>query len=288
MVSNKRIVDVSIVSANFNKGEYIHEYFESILNSSVLPNEIILIDDASTDNSLDELRKFKHLDFLTIKTLTRNAGFAEALNIGIRIARSRYIMRLDPDDFITENRIKKQFTYLNEHPDIDILGSNAYYFNQRRKRKIYVTKFPIIHDDIKTSFLKGDNGILHSSVMGKVSVFRSNLYNQENYPAEDYDIFARMIKNNIKFENLPEPLTYYRIYKGNTSFSRLRMTVRKAFVVRERIFHKPISSLKVWLNYQHLYWYRLFLLKGRGFYRYFCLVLSLIFRPGKIIKRIKS
>jgi len=43
MVSNKRIVDVSIVSANFNKGEYIHEYFESILNSSVLPNEIILL-----------------------------------------------------------------------------------------------------------------------------------------------------------------------------------------------------------------------------------------------------
>lgn len=286
MIFNKETVDVTIVSANFNKGEYIYEYFESILNSSVLPNEIIFIDDASTDNSLDKIGKYKHLKFLKIISLNQNHGFAKALNIGIKTARSEYIMRLDPDDFITKYRIKEQFHFLKEHPHISILGSNAFYYNHDRGKNIFVTKFPIKHTDIKKSFLKGDNGILHSTVMGRAEVFKDYKYEQKNYPAEDYDIFARMIKNGVIFETLPEPLTYYRIYEGNTSYSRLELTIKKTLNLREKTFQISANRVIVWNKYQHLLWYRRFLLRDKSIFKYLYLFIALIFRPDKLKKRI--
>jgi glycosyltransferase involved in cell wall biosynthesis len=83
-----------------------------VINNTVHPKELIIVDDGSTDNSLEILQEFSHLDFLKIIRFDQNKGFCNALNTGIENANGKYILRADPDDILMENRIETQYNYL--------------------------------------------------------------------------------------------------------------------------------------------------------------------------------
>src|ERR1035437_278414 len=103
-------LDVSVISANYNNGQFLKSYLDSLHESDFLPREIIIIDDGSTDDSVEQVEHYNSSRVKLIKFL-RNRGFAHALNEGIALASSKYIMRLDPDDYIESTRIGKQFRF---------------------------------------------------------------------------------------------------------------------------------------------------------------------------------
>ena len=95
------VKSVSVVTANYNNGQYLIEYLDSLMASSVLADEIIIVDDGSTDDSKEIIsRAVRSNTRITPIYLHENVGFANALNIGVERATSAYILRLDPDDFI--------------------------------------------------------------------------------------------------------------------------------------------------------------------------------------------
>ena len=101
------------------------EYFQSILGSSVFPSEVVFVDDGSTDDSVNITTQFITHNFnLKLVRLEEQVGFANALNIGLKVATSKYIMRLDTDDFICPDRIENQFDYLERNPEALITGKN--------------------------------------------------------------------------------------------------------------------------------------------------------------------
>ncbi|KPK84166.1 MAG: hypothetical protein AMS27_10720 [Bacteroides sp. SM23_62_1] len=256
---SKPKVNVSIVTANYNNCEFLDDYFKSILNSTVLPKEIIFVDDKSSDNSLAVIKKYENVDILKLIPLSENLGFANALNIGIENASGSYIMRLDPDDYIVADKIEKQYDFLIKNPHIDILGTDVFYYNENRKKIIFISNFPKTYEKIKRYYQRGDHGMFHTTVMGKTSLFKKFLYRQEYYPAEDYDIFSRMVSQGIRMENLNEALTYYRIHSGNLSVTQLSKTINFTFQLCEEVFnihtHKVIR-IKVYLQ---RFFYRKFL-----------------------------
>ena len=169
----KDTVSVSIVAANYNNGRYLKEFVNSILGSSVLPEELIIINDGSTDDSIEILDSFKDVTFLKVIKFKENRGFCNALNAGIELASGKYIMRIDPDDIVFKHRIQKQYSYLENNKDVDIVGSNVIYFHDETGENISKSNFPIHHNDIYKSYANGEHGIQHPSALIRAEVMKN-------------------------------------------------------------------------------------------------------------------
>lgn len=114
---NNSLSDLSIIIPNFNKGKYISCTIESILNQSLIPNEIIIIDDCSTDNSREVIEKYKNNnpDLLNVIFLKENHGVQYCKNLGIKMAKSKYICFVDSDDvYLRNDVIAKQMAIVDE------------------------------------------------------------------------------------------------------------------------------------------------------------------------------
>lgn len=285
--NEKRIVGVSIVAANYNNGKYLIEFIESIINSTVLPKELIIVDDGSTDESIQILESYKHLEYLKVFCFTENKGFTTALNKGIDIASSRYIARADPDDILVPSRIEKQFNFMEIHPEVDILGTNAVYFNNDDDKIINESNFPKTDKEIKRTYLKGEHGILHATALLRSEVFKKYRY-KNIFPAEDYEIFSRMVKATHTFQNLKEPLYLVRVHSGSSTTNLKIQSIKQTFEFRDQIFGTKTTKWHVFSYYQYIRHYRNYQMSKNHISKYFFLLLSITFYPSKLFKRIKN
>jgi glycosyltransferase involved in cell wall biosynthesis len=282
----KTVLDVSMVVANFNNGRYLEEFFRSILDSTALPREIIFVDDGSTDDSLVIARRAsQNVKNMKIVALPENVGFANALNAGIAVSTAAYIMRMDPDDILLPTRIERQYAYITRH-DLDVVGGNALIFHSSTGASIGSTNFPSDHSDIEKTIIKGENGVLHATVMGRARFFRSEPYIQENVPAEDYDIFARFLKRGARFGNFTEPLIRYRIHDTSAS-ARLRYsTVLRTYQLRDSIFGGRTPRWKMRSYYWFIKCYRNYLDSRSIVSKYAWAGLSSLCYPQKLARKI--
>ncbi|MEO8932803.1 MAG: glycosyltransferase [Xanthomarina sp.] len=284
-MSKKESYDVSIVCANYNNGKYLEEFVFSVINSSVMPKELIIVNDGSTDNSLEILSKF-NLGYIKVIELKDNVGFANALNVGVREATAKYILRIDPDDVLEKTRIEKQYTFLNKNEDIDLTGSNVVYFNEKIDNKVGSSNFPQSGKVIYNRYLKGEHGLLHGTIMGKSVLFKKYLYRQEHVPAEDYDIFSRMIYDGANAKSTSETLTFVRIHENSVSNSLPFSTIKKTYNLRDEIFNTKTNSFKIGINYLNLKYYRKYYFEKNWVKKFWFLGLSSMFRPDKVIRKI--
>lgn len=279
-------LNISVVAANYNNGPFLKDFFESWADSSHKPKEIIFVDDGSTDNSLEIASTFADiLPELRIVKLEKNTGFANALNTGIQLAQCKYILRIDPDDMVMPSRLISQFTIL-EDSKADVVGSNAIIFNSSSGKDICRTNFPLDHPNIEKTIHRGEHGCLHPTVMARAELFKNNPYIQEHVPAEDYDIFARMLKSGAIFANIEEPLLRYRIHQRSASNILPVSTIIKTYKIRDEIFGTTTSALSVRLYYLHIKSYRKYLFSQNALLKPLYALGASIFRPDKAARRI--
>jgi len=282
----KKPVSVSVVAANYNNDLYLKDFVNSIIKSTVHPAELIIVDDGSTDNSLEVLETFSQLPFLKLIRFEKNRGFCHALNAGIEAATANYVMRVDPDDVIMENRIATQVSFLDEHDEIDVVGSNVIYFNSETGKDLIKSNFPLKHESIKQEYLNGDHGVQHPSTMIRTSVMKQYKYVQENVLAEDYEIFAKMIKDGHKFANIDEPLLRMRIHAGSAGSNIKFAIIKKTYKLRDELFDTSTSRVKVTCYYLYILNFRRFLLSENKIGKWFYLALAVLCQPQKLVKRI--
>lgn len=283
----KAVCDVSIVCANFNNGKYIKEFVDSVISSTVEPKELIIVDDGSKDNSVDILSQY-NLSYLILLKLDQNIGFANALNKGVNLATGKYLLRVDPDDILHPKRLQFQSDFLERNEDIDLTGSNAIYFRESLDHIVGISNFPMSHATIAQRYLKGEHGLLHGTIMGKTCLFRENKYEQSNVPAEDYDIFSRMIKAGALAQSFKDSFTYVRIHKSSVSNDLPMSTIKKTYHLRNQIFKKRTSLIIIIINFISLKYYRRYFFEHRKIKRFFYLIVACLFRPDKALKKILS
>lgn len=114
----KEEIRFSIIIPNYNKGEYIEECLKSVYNQTYKNYEVIVIDDGSTDNSLEEIKKFQIDMFL--QTNRKQAGGAR--NLGIANAKGDYVVFLDSDDYLTNNKVLKNLANIINDEDVIFLN----------------------------------------------------------------------------------------------------------------------------------------------------------------------
>lgn len=201
------------------KPEFLRQALESVLNQSVLPDEIVIVKDGSLTEELEDVlkdfsNKSKLFRFLPFKN---NRGLGLALRDGVEACRNELIARMDTDDVCKPDRFEKQLHYLKQHPEIALLGTAIEEFSEDINNPDSKTVLPLVHSDI-VDFAKKRNPFRHMTVMfKKKAVIQSGNYRHFLW-FEDYDLWVRMIKNGNMTANLPEILVSVRA--GEDMFAR--------------------------------------------------------------------
>ena len=219
---------VSILMPIYKTEPFLREALDSMLSQTFTDFELIVLNDCSPGNAEEILDEYK--DPRIVRYLgEKNAGLANVLNVGMEMARGKYIARMDSDDLSSPNRLEVQVNYLEQHPDIDLCSCGMTLFGAMEDRWIRESDFETLR--INALFF---SPILHASSVWRRDAFdRLGLrFRQEMVPAEDYDLWCRALSGGLRLVNIPECLYQYRIHPeqatGNTE-----KTLQKEQLVRE-------------------------------------------------------
>lgn len=211
---------ISVVMSVFNNEDYLASAIESILSQTFTDFELIITDDASTDNSSQIINHYTKLDKrIVFKKNEHNIGLTKNLNSMLSIARGKYIARMDGDDICDCQRFEKQVDILLKYSDIDVVFTDVVLIDTEGN-KICKKWIPQSIDRI-LSLMPIFSYIAHPSVMIRQDIFRRyGVYDERYVVAQDWELWLRLIKNNINFYYLKLPLLHYRIHKNSITASR--------------------------------------------------------------------
>ena len=213
------IPKIGVVMPVYNAEKYLSQALDSILCQTYQNFEIIAIDDASTDRSLEILSSYSNKDRrVRIFTNKQNQGVTKTLNYGILMSRSEYIARMDADDVALPERFALQAAFLNKHKDIFIVGSRFDSLSENLERIIWRNDVPVESGEVGSTLLQRCC-IGHPTVMMRRRVFEVlGGYSEkpEHYTIEDYEFWLRASKK-FKLANLPQFLLKHRVHNQQVS-----------------------------------------------------------------------
>lgn len=233
---------ISVIIPIYNREKYLHESIESIINQTYKNLEIILVDDGSSDRSLNICKYYEKVDKRVKVFIQRNQGISIAMRNAVKISKGKYIARMDSDDISALDRYEKQLKYLKEH-NYDILGVYVKGFGNGRKTSMLgMEKFmniPIRNKDQQIKRIYIGSTIGGGVIFGKSQVFKKYFPFKKEYGlVEDVYMYMMFHKNKCKLGMLEEELYYYRVHDENTSIGGNRKAVvRKYFELLFKEFY---------------------------------------------------
>jgi glycosyltransferase involved in cell wall biosynthesis len=195
--------------AVYNASEFVREAIASVLNQTFRNFELIVVDDASSDDSAAIVEALSEPRMRIIRH-SKNIGAALSRNDALEVARGELIAIMDADDIAVPTRLERQVAYLDKHPDVGVVGCGVY------------NSIDTMGAILCTSFLPSDNATLQRTLMERWCflhpsiTFRKALYGvvggyrQAFEPAEDHDLLLRMLEH-TEAHNLNECLMQYRV-----------------------------------------------------------------------------
>jgi glycosyltransferase involved in cell wall biosynthesis len=213
-VSNTPSASVVIVA--YNAGKYLQQAIESVLQQTFSDFELLLLDDGSSDNSLQIMESFAARDDRCRVFSGPNRGIVEARNAGLASARAEFIVTMDADDVCHPQRIEKQLTFLKDNPDCVAVGSRALYIDPEGLPLAEMIDC-FSHSQIDHALMSKKIGMVHpSTTIRKSALDAIGGYHHYLY-AEDLDLLLRLAEIG-RLENLKESLLRYRQHIGSISY----------------------------------------------------------------------
>ena len=223
---------ISVIMSVYNCFPFLSESIKSVLVQPLKDFELIIVDDSSTDKSIEIIRKFMEKD-KRIKLIKnkKNIGLTKSLNKGLKIAKGKYIARIDTDDISLPNRFQIQYQFMKENPNIFLTGGTAIIIDENEKE---IKKYkPITNEGKLKKILKKCNAICHSTIMFKNE--KNNFYREKFYYSQDYDFYLKMLSEGKRLLNIPDVLIKYRITPE--AISSLQRTKQKLFAEKAKEFY---------------------------------------------------
>nr|QNO55030.1 hypothetical protein FPOEFMDM_00015 [Methanosarcinales archaeon ANME-1 ERB7]QNO55101.1 hypothetical protein MNNOGLJF_00015 [Methanosarcinales archaeon ANME-1 ERB7] len=222
---------ISVVMSTYNEEKYVKDSIASILNQTFSDFEFIIIHEyGSTDRTLEILKCYSVLDErINILINDEYIGFAESLNKGIKNAKGKYIARMDAGDISHPERFEKQVKFLEEHEDVCIVGTWAYWI-KKDKKIIGEWRPPAVINNI--SLFKISPAI-HSSIMIRKKLFEEIGNYNSKYRAEDFELYMRAMKNGFGIANIQDFLINIA-YREGISIVKIREMQKSTFKIKLR------------------------------------------------------
>ncbi len=196
---------ISIIIPVFNTEKYLAEAIESVLSQTLKPTEIIVVDDGSTDKSVEVARQFEPL----VRIISQaNKGVGAARNVGIQETSGDFLAFLDADDFWTENKLEIQLSYLENNPKTDMVFGYVEQFIS--------SELPDEHkSNLKSELDKMQGFVAGAMLIKKTTFLKAGFFNEKLELGEFIDWFSRAKDLGLTFQVLNEIVLKRRIHTSN-------------------------------------------------------------------------
>ena len=212
--------EISICIPSYNHGKYIYKTIQSILDQSFQDFEIIISDDNSQDNTIEEIEKFNDPRIKLIKN-NINRGPSNNLNIAIKNTNCNLVTLIGSDDKMHKDRLKESYKFIQEN-NFDVVFSYIETIDSDDK----IIEHPILNlcnksinriEMLRYFFFNGNfapavTAVIRKDIFDKIGYFNSSLIQ-----LQDFEMWLRILVNNYKIGFLEEKLTFYRIHDKNLS-----------------------------------------------------------------------
>ena len=287
------IADLTVLIPNHNGILYLNDAILSIRRSSTLPKVVKIIDNGSTDKSLEYIKSLDSEEFIIEVDHINIPGTGRALNKGLQNVNTKYIMRMDVDDIICYDKIERQLKAFNDDEELFIVGTNAHYFIQNIDNIIESSGLPTKHENIMKSYSHGFHGMFDATIMFKnSSIIRDCMYNEDIQIGNEFSFHLDIIKkHNLKAINLIDKLYYIRLHQLSTTSNSSIVDYRKIFSIKKHYFSSKNSifeNLSIHrLNIHHQLWKKALLMKRNHKLRYYLIIFYLIILfPNRAFRRL--
>ena len=222
IIKNNKNPFISICIPTFNRSKYLKEAIESALNQNYENYEIIIVDDGSTDNTVEMVKSINSDKIRYVKSEV-NLGRPKIRNKLVTLAKSDFLLWLDDDDILKENIINDYVKIIQANPSVNIIYGNLLQFDDETGNEIQ--KFePNDYTKSKSEMLRNlilGNGITFPASLIKKELFEQCGYFDEEYlRAQDYELWSRLYKK-ANFYKVNDIVCYYRKHNSNVSFGSI-------------------------------------------------------------------
>ena len=233
---------VTVYITNYNYDQYLEQAIQSVLDQIFQDFELLIIDDGSTDNSMEIIKRFEKLQNVFV-ILQKNKGLTVSNNIALKMARGKYFMRLDADDYLDPHCMEIMISKMEKQLDLALVFPDYYEVGHSGKILNHIRR----HDFSK------DVTLFDQPAHGACSMIRTKTLREvggydESFDRQDgYDLWLKMI-DGYEISNINLPLFYYRRHGDNLSADSKELLKTRADIKKKRIKEKkfkPISVLAV-------------------------------------------
>ncbi len=229
---------ITVYITNYNYGNYLAEAVESVLNQSCQGFELIIVDDGSTDNSIEIIESYKDLDRIKI-IYQKNKGLNVTNNIAMRSAQGKYLVRLDADDFLHPEALEIMSSTLENDESLGLVFPDYYYVDEQGTK---------IGEERRHNFEK-EVSLFDQPAHGACTMVRLNWlkdlggYNESFNCQDGYDLWLKFILHH-KVSNINRPLFYYRRHGNNLTNNEERILSTRKRIKDYYVDHHEISTPK--------------------------------------------
>jgi len=238
---------ISVIMSVYNGEKYLREAINSILNQTFKNFEFIIVNDGSTDSSLDIIKSYNDARIVVIDQ--KNTGQGIGRNIAIKHSNGEYIAILDADDISMPDRLQLQYDFLEKHPECVAIGSNAEIID-KDGNYVYTSNQALSWEEIKNNL--PSMPFFHSSTMYRKAAFEKVGGYPEIYRIEDIVYFNKLAKIG-ELCNLPDVLIKYRLCptavtaKSSKKDYKIIENIIILDAVNDKITNEQINFLKLLL-----------------------------------------
>lgn len=203
----------------------LYQALQSLIYQRVRPEEIVLVKDGKLTDELERtILSFdkENPNLLNIIAIDQNSGLGHALSLGLQACKYDFVARMDSDDISDFHRFETQVEFLNNHPEIDVVGCTLAEFEDTVGDSKLIKKCQQYHKDMVKN-IKWRSPMNHATIMfRRQRVVDAGGYFGNTIMFEDYALFIRLWKAGLRFHNLDQILYYMRVDSGLNSIRRRR------------------------------------------------------------------
>lgn len=224
---------VTVLMPTYNVAPWVDQAIQSVLNQTYNDFELLIVDDASSDDTLAHVRAIND-PRIRIAAFTNNVGLADNLNRGLDLIDTELVARMDGDDIAEPDWLETGIKVLDSHPEVGVCSFGFQFFGT----KTSLVRFPEWHEDSKAQMLFGCTVIV--PVLRRSVFVENNLhYSTAAFPAEDYMMWSNVYRVTQVY-NVQRTLFHYRTHETQISTSKRQAQIEKSNEVRLKMLN--------WLN----------------------------------------
>jgi len=229
--------EITVFMPLYNAASFLRDAIESVLRQTFTDFELLIVDDGSTDSSVHIVKSYRDD---RIRLVELEHCFIRTLNYGLESSKSKYIVRMDSDDVMMSTRLKVQFDFMEQHPEIDACGTWMQTFGDSRRRVEVCTA----HEDIVDFMILG-NPMAHPTMILRTATIQAhNLRYREDYMyAEDFKLWLDIAKTG-RLANIPKVLLHYRCSDQQVSNRKKEMQKTNANKIHMEAIDLFLSRLE--------------------------------------------